>query len=516
VVVVSAQSHGKSSILEMISGVKLPAGDGMVTKRPLVIQLRSTAGSEVITLRPREEEAESVIAHENISRAVADETLRSDKEQYDEGNPSGVVDLPMTLRVERNGLPDVTLIDLPGIKYDNAAAETRMKALIAQRIEPRSSIILVVHNAAVDADTNEGFKLARAADPSGQRTLCALTHVDIIADPHAVRNCVIKLLNERATKFFATCCPTACQHDSITWTAALQAEREFFATHPLLAPGSEAVRAKGCTSTAALGKFITQKYISAVIVAQEPLQAELFKMRADLVRELVALPERQPPLVRFTFLWQALVTDAKRWLESNSADLHPVRAAHKACERQMGILMSVPRSLVTIGEDGWVRIGTNGLADLCNIIKGVGGTMLPGFQPFPPLQASPDPSTPVATCFVPHTWRTWPPQVLADRFARAPRLKPSRLRFYRRLQEFNSLHVRKSYKDAATEILVGATASLHAVKRKAMHGVRGSFSMPLYEKALALIEREADAVTAQIIANIRRRLSDLIKARADC
>ena len=45
-VVVGDQSHGKSSLLEALSGVMLPRGEGMKTRMPLLMKLRCLPDSE--------------------------------------------------------------------------------------------------------------------------------------------------------------------------------------------------------------------------------------------------------------------------------------------------------------------------------------------------------------------------------------------------------------------------------------------------------------------------------------
>lgn len=46
IAVMGDQSSGKSSVLESISRISLPKGEGMVTKCPLIMQLRNTEGDE--------------------------------------------------------------------------------------------------------------------------------------------------------------------------------------------------------------------------------------------------------------------------------------------------------------------------------------------------------------------------------------------------------------------------------------------------------------------------------------
>ena len=63
IVVIGDQSSGKSSVLESISRITLPKGEGMVTRCPLVMQLRNTAEEECAKIwaeSERQEDAKSV------------------------------------------------------------------------------------------------------------------------------------------------------------------------------------------------------------------------------------------------------------------------------------------------------------------------------------------------------------------------------------------------------------------------------------------------------------------------
>jgi len=65
VVAVGDQSHGKSSVMEALSGVELPRGEGMKTKLPLSLKLRDSSedGEEyaMIGLASGEEKAKKRI-----------------------------------------------------------------------------------------------------------------------------------------------------------------------------------------------------------------------------------------------------------------------------------------------------------------------------------------------------------------------------------------------------------------------------------------------------------------------
>ena len=63
IVVIGDQSSGKSSVLESISRITLPKGEGMVTRCPLVMQLRNTFEEECAKIwseSERQEDAKSV------------------------------------------------------------------------------------------------------------------------------------------------------------------------------------------------------------------------------------------------------------------------------------------------------------------------------------------------------------------------------------------------------------------------------------------------------------------------
>jgi hypothetical protein len=80
--------------------------------------MRTTKGSIVITFKTRVGETPLAVRETDVANCINVETKRSDDEQRKLGNVSGVVDLPMTLRIEGPIVPDITLIDLPGIKYE--------------------------------------------------------------------------------------------------------------------------------------------------------------------------------------------------------------------------------------------------------------------------------------------------------------------------------------------------------------------------------------------------------------
>nr|GEW12687.1 dynamin superfamily [Tanacetum cinerariifolium] len=108
IVVVGDQSSGKSSVLESLARISLPRGQGICTRVPLIMRLQhhSTSMPEI----QLEYQGKFVrVDEDKIAEAI---TLATDEIA---GNGKGISNVPITLVVKKSGVPDLTLIDLPGI-----------------------------------------------------------------------------------------------------------------------------------------------------------------------------------------------------------------------------------------------------------------------------------------------------------------------------------------------------------------------------------------------------------------
>jgi len=113
IVVIGEQSSGKSSLLESISGIALPRGDGMCTKVPLELQLRRDR-EESITMDYINSSGVAVnkpnVSFKDISKEIENATVDI------VGNGKSIKDQPISLRICGPTMKDLTLIDLPGKK----------------------------------------------------------------------------------------------------------------------------------------------------------------------------------------------------------------------------------------------------------------------------------------------------------------------------------------------------------------------------------------------------------------
>lgn len=192
IVVVGTQSSGKSSVLESLVGRDLlPRGTGIVTRRPLILQLvhidpedrRKTSEENGI-----DGEEWGKFLHtknkiytdfEEIRQEISAETERIS------GINKGISDEPIHLKVFSPHVVNLTLVDLPGITKVPVGdqpkdIEIQIRELIFKYISNPNSIILAVTAANTDMATSEALKVAREADPDGRRTLAVVTKLDLM------------------------------------------------------------------------------------------------------------------------------------------------------------------------------------------------------------------------------------------------------------------------------------------------------------------------------------------------
>ncbi|CAM6079308.1 unnamed protein product [Sphagnum tenellum] len=179
VVVVGGQSSGKSSVLESIVGRDfLPRGSGIVTRRPLVLQLHKTDDrSEYAEFLHMPKKRFTDFA--SVRKEISDETDRIT------GRTKQISNVPIHLSVYSSNVVNLTLIDLPGLtkiavdgQSDSIVGD--IENMVRSYIEKPNSIILAVSPANQDIATSDAIKIAREVDPQGERTFGVLTKLDLM------------------------------------------------------------------------------------------------------------------------------------------------------------------------------------------------------------------------------------------------------------------------------------------------------------------------------------------------
>uniref|UniRef100_A0A8C3T9E8 Interferon-induced GTP-binding protein Mx n=1 Tax=Chelydra serpentina TaxID=8475 RepID=A0A8C3T9E8_CHESE len=234
IAVIGDQSSGKSSVLEALSGVALPRGSGIVTRCPLVLRLKKLAPQQ---------EWKGKISYRDIDEelhhpSVVDKEIRKAQNAI-AGDGVGISQELISLEISSPNVPDLTLIDLPGIARVAVGNQPQdigeqIKKLIKKFIAKQETINLVVVPSNVDIATTEALKMAQEVDPDGERTLGILTKPDLVdrgteeSVVDIVRNLVIHL---RKGYMIVKCRGQQDIHDKLTLASAIQKERAFFEQH---------------------------------------------------------------------------------------------------------------------------------------------------------------------------------------------------------------------------------------------------------------------------------------------
>jgi len=193
IVVLGSQSAGKSSVIESLVGHSiLPRGTGIVTRRPLILQLLYCPKDDRVH-RSSEEGTLDVdwwcqfLHTKSKIYTDVDEVRKEIERETDRmaGDNKGICPEPISLKFYSNKVLSLTLVDLPGLTKVPVGdqpedIETQIRQLVSKYIVNPNSIILAVSPANADIATSESIKLARDVDPDGRRTLAVVTKLDLM------------------------------------------------------------------------------------------------------------------------------------------------------------------------------------------------------------------------------------------------------------------------------------------------------------------------------------------------
>ncbi|KAL0850378.1 hypothetical protein ABMA28_012204 [Loxostege sticticalis] len=230
IAVVGGQSAGKSSVLENFVGRDfLPRGSGIVTRRPLILQLINGNAEYAEFLHCK---GKKFVDFNEVRSEIEAETDRIT------GSNKGISPVPINLRVYSPNVLNLTLIDLPGLTKvpigdQPIDIEQQIKAMIFQFIRRESCLILAVTPANTDLANSDALKLAKEVDPQGLRTIGVITKLDLMDEGTDARDVLEnKLLPLRRGYIGVVNRSQKDIEGRKDISAALAAERKFFLSHP--------------------------------------------------------------------------------------------------------------------------------------------------------------------------------------------------------------------------------------------------------------------------------------------
>ncbi|XP_036943935.1 dynamin-3 isoform X1 [Acanthopagrus latus] len=230
IAVVGGQSAGKSSVLENFVGRDfLPRGSGIVTRRPLILQLVNNKAEYAEFLHCK---GKKFVDFEEVRQEIEAETDRIT------GSNKGISPIPINLRVYSPHVLNLTLIDLPGMTKvavgdQPVDIEHQIRDMLMQFITKESCLILAVTPANSDLANSDALKIAKEVDPQGLRTIGVITKLDLMDEGTDAKDILENKLLPLRRGYIGVVNRSQKDIDGKKdIRAALAAERKFFLSHP--------------------------------------------------------------------------------------------------------------------------------------------------------------------------------------------------------------------------------------------------------------------------------------------
>ncbi|KEQ74338.1 hypothetical protein M436DRAFT_71772 [Aureobasidium namibiae CBS 147.97] len=371
IVVVGDQSAGKSSLIEGISGIKVPRSDGTCTRCPLEITLFSsdedTAWSCKVSLQQkfsfdsdasphgrygkwREDHNPTAIDFAIVNRkdALQDVLTRAQRATLNPGdnpreylNALSIDDMPMKVEFSPNkvvlaitapGQPSLSFIDLPGVIRQMTKAQDKwlvnlVENFVADHIEQGNSLILLARSMESDFANSSGAALIDQHNALG-RTVGCLTKPDrwpLGSKTQLIKNVLHGDAFAVGHGYFVTKQPNQVElNDNISTDEARRSEEEFFAQDPW---STELQDFQGRFGTFKLRDTLSVKLTKQILVTLPEITRTVDARIAEVEHELTGYPD--PPENALGKVLEALTT-FRIALEKHAQGVHPYNEMHNS------------------------------------------------------------------------------------------------------------------------------------------------------------------------------------------
>jgi len=310
IAVVGGQSRGKSSVLESLVGRSfLPRGTGIVTRRPLILQLYNTAnnnkessdgGSSSSSSSSKKDDLESgpewgEFLHKGDKKYFDFTAIRQEiilETERVTGRNKGVDPTPIHLKIYSPRVLALTLVDLPGIAKvpvgDQAPdIEAQIRKMCLQYISNPNAIILAVTPANSDLANSDAIQLAQSVDPQGYRTVGVMTKVDLMDEG---TDCADILMNQviPLRRGYIACVNRGQKDIQVDSSIrdGLKKEERFFKKHPVYSRDRALLQKCG---TARLAQDLNAMLMHHIRECLPDLKSRISNMTSDVHQELEAL-----------------------------------------------------------------------------------------------------------------------------------------------------------------------------------------------------------------------------------
>ncbi|XP_061149174.1 dynamin-1a isoform X2 [Syngnathus typhle] len=278
IAVVGGQSAGKSSVLENFVGKDfLPRGSGIVTRRPLVLQLMNAPTEYAEFLHCK---GKKFTDFDEVRQEIEAETDRIT------GANKGISSVPINLRVYSPHVLNLTLVDLPGMTKvpvgdQPADIETQIRDMLLQFVTKDNCLMLAVSPANSDLANSDALKIAKEVDPQGMRTIGVITKLDLMDEGTDAKDILENKLLPLRRGYIGVVNRSQKDIDGRKdITAALGAERKFFLSHPSYRHLADRM------GTAYLQKILNQQLTNHIRDTLPALRAKLQSQLLSIEKEV--------------------------------------------------------------------------------------------------------------------------------------------------------------------------------------------------------------------------------------
>ncbi|KAF8391994.1 hypothetical protein HHK36_022334 [Tetracentron sinense] len=316
IVVIGDQSSGKSSVLKSLTGINLPHGQGIYTRVPLIMRLQhhSTPNPELHL------EYHGKIIPTNETHIAEAINMATDEIA---GTGKGISNTPLTLVVKKRGVPDLTMVDLPGITRVPVRGQPediyeQISSIIMEYIEPKESIILNVLSATVDFPTCESIRMSQHVDKTGERTLAVVTKAD-----KAPEGLLEKVTADDVNIGLGYVCVRNCIGEE-SYKEARMEEAKLFESHPLLSKIDKSI-----VGIPVLAQKLVQIQVNIIAKClpdmvreiNEKLHANVFELK-KMAHNLSSTVDAMTAFVRFLDLQKNLSGEFDEYSDEDENEMH--------------------------------------------------------------------------------------------------------------------------------------------------------------------------------------------------
>uniref|UniRef100_A0A8C1XP21 dynamin GTPase n=1 Tax=Cyprinus carpio TaxID=7962 RepID=A0A8C1XP21_CYPCA len=278
IAVVGGQSAGKSSVLENFVGRDfLPRGSGIVTRRPLILQLVNSKAEYAEFLHCK---GRKFVDFDEVRLEIEAETDRLT------GSNKGISPVPINLRVYSPNVLNLTLIDLPGMTKvavgdQPVDIEYQIRDMLLQFISKESCLILAVTPANSDLANSDALKISKEVDPQGLRTIGVITKLDLMDEGTDARDILENKLLPLRRGYIGVVNRSQKDIDGRKdIKAALAAERKFFLSHPAYRHLAERMGTPYLQKT--LNQQLTNHIRDTLPALRSKLQSQLLSLEKEV------------------------------------------------------------------------------------------------------------------------------------------------------------------------------------------------------------------------------------------